>query len=65
MKLNVNKCKVLSIARCKNDLVNYDYGFNTIEGESVHLEHVSTMNDLGVVIDFELSYSRHIYDKIN
>ena len=65
MKLNVKKCKVLSIARSKNDIVHYDYGFDTLEGESVHLEHVSTMKDLGVVIDSELSYSRHIYDKIN
>jgi hypothetical protein len=65
MSLNVNKCKVLSIARNKNSIVNYNYGFKTADHIYVELDHVDVMKDLGVVMDNELNFSNHIYEKIN
>ena len=64
MKLNVNKCKVLTIARTKNVLVN-KYGFETVSDGFLELERVNSMKDLGITVDMQLSYRDHIHDKIN
>src|SRR6188508_1656522 len=63
MKINVNKCKVLTLSTNKN-FVDYKYGFQINQSDSVELERVSNMKDLGVTIDSELSFKDHIYDKI-
>ena len=65
MSINVSKCKVLSIAHNKSDIVSYDYGFNIPDIGFVKLDHVDSMSDLGVVIDSGLTFSNHIYEKIN
>jgi hypothetical protein len=65
MSLNVKKCKVLSIARNKNTTVNYNYGFKMVQKDFVELEHVSSITDLGVIMDHELNFNNHIYEKIN
>ena len=62
MKLNVDKCKVLSIKNKSG--INFDYGFNK-DNNFVVLEHVDHMKDLGVVIDNELTFDQHISDKVN
>ena len=63
MKLNINKCKILSVGhRVKK---NFKYGFNIENVGFVELEHVEVMQDLGVTIDENLSYKNHINDKIN
>ena len=63
MKLNNAKCKVVSF--CKNDIPNqYTYGFKTNTDDFVVLEHVKTIEDLGITIDTKLSFEEHIYDKI-
>jgi len=65
MKININKCKVLSVAHNKNDIIHYDYGFHADYSNFVKLEHIDNFCDLGVTMDSELSFDNHIYAKIN
>ena len=65
MKLNVSKCKVLSLGRNKNNVIKYEYGFEISDRGLVMLEHDHKIKDLGVMIDSDLSFDDHIYDKIN
>ena len=65
MKLNISKCKVLSICYNKNNIVKYDYGFDLSSQNSASLEHVDSIKDLGVWMDPSLSFDDHIHDKIN
>jgi hypothetical protein len=62
MKLNASKCKVLSITKNKNKQ-DHEYGFCVSDGDLVALDHVDNMKDLGVVIDSDLSFSNHMYEK--
>ena len=64
MKLNIDKCKVLSLCRGKHK-VEYKYGFDVPGRGFVELEHVNQMKDLGVIIDLDLSFKSHVYDKVN
>ena len=64
MKLNLSKCKVLSLYRSKNRCQVFSYG--SPQGSvSYTLEHVDNMKDLGITMDPEFSFHSHIYDKIN
>ena len=63
MKLNIKKCKVLSIGR-KVDK-RYNYGFNVPDIGFVEIDLVESMQDLGVSIEGDLSFQKHIRDKIN
>ena len=65
MKLNVDKCKVLSLRRSLVKDVTYPYGFNDSLKGFKQLEHVDEIKDLGVLLDHELSFKAHIRDKIN
>src|SRR6476469_999878 len=47
MKVNVNKCKVLSLTRNNIHKVIYDYDVN-VNNKNVKLEQVEIMKDLGV-----------------
>ena len=62
MNLNVDKCKVLTIKKSKND--NFSYGF-TKSNDYLALENVDNMKDLGVIIDCELNFDLHISEKVN
>ena len=64
MKLNVSKCKVLSLSRHSN-VVKYDYGFTTPNQGVVVLDHEYLVKDLGVLIDPDLTFDEHISEKIN
>ena len=62
MKLNVDKCKVLSLKRKDGNI--FAYGFD--DGSSnLALEHVDHIKDLGVIIDKDLSFDLHITEKVN
>ena len=50
MKINVSKCKILSIASNENDIITYDYGFNVPNTGYVKIDHVDSMSDLGVIM---------------
>jgi len=54
MKLNLSKCKVLSLCNSKNNIVTYNYGSAVHASDIVALSHVDTMKDLGVMVDNEL-----------
>jgi hypothetical protein len=59
LKLNVSKCKVLSVGR---DVENsFIYSLN----QSNPLLRVTQMSDLGVIIDDKLRFQEHIKEKIN
>ena len=64
MKLNIDKCKVLSICKNKNTNYEFNYGFNTQHQGFVILEREENIKDLGVIVDSELSFSAHIAEKI-
>jgi len=64
MNINVDKCKVLSVAKNKLIEQSFNYGFSS-NGIVLSLERVDNMRDLGVVMDTELSFKSHIHDKIN
>ena len=62
MTLNADKCKILSIkGRNEN---KFAYSFNKCDN-SVALEHVEHIKDLGVIIDGDLSFGQHISEKVN
>ena len=65
MKLNVSKCKVLSLCRRSDKVVKYNYGFNVPGQGFVPLDRECIMKDLGVWIDSDLSYDDHVHEKIN
>ena len=64
MKLNIDKCKVISISRSSTVAHQYSYGFDTTNGDFVELEHVSVIQDLGVTVDGNLSFVSHIAEKV-
>ena len=59
MKLNVAKCKVLTIKG--RDENNFTYSFNNL----TTLEHVDHIKDLSVIIDSDLSFDLYIPEKVN
>ena len=65
MKLNIPKCKVLSLCRNTSSIVKYDYGFDVPGQDFLSLKHESHIKDLGVMMSSDLSFDDHIYDKIN
>src|SRR6267154_5707281 len=62
MKLNVDKCKILSIKG--RDENKFAYSFNKYDN-SFALEHVDHIKDLGVIIDEGLSFDQHLSEKVN
>ncbi|XP_048004850.1 uncharacterized protein LOC125240797 [Leguminivora glycinivorella] len=56
LQLNVSKCKVISFSRSKTP-VTYSYCL-----QSVSLERVRSIRDLGVIIDSGLTFQDHIVD---
>ena len=61
MKLNVEKCKTLSITRTNTPL-HHKYGFVTSSDGFVALENVTHIKDLGITIDSNLSFDNHAYE---
>lgn len=54
MQMNANKCKVISFSRRQSTTV-FDYSLN-----SSSLERVSSIKDLGVILDSKLRFHEHI-----
>ena len=65
MKLNTNKCKIMTVSKSNKNIGLYDYHFKSASSGSNNLERVQSFKDLGVIFDKELSFNEHIYDKIN
>ena len=63
MKLNKDKCKVLTISNKKTTSL-YKYRF-TSDDSFVELEHVNCMKDLGVTFESNMTFKIHISEKIN
>ena len=59
MSFNPSKCKVMSITRSRNPL-HFDYTLN-----GVSLEYVDSFTDLGVIVDFNLSFHSHVDSIVN
>lgn len=58
LKLNINKCKVVSFGR---SVINvHQYSICGLE-----LEHVHHINDLGIIFEDKLNFSLHINAKVN
>jgi len=62
LKLNVNKCEVISYNR--KEIIDSNY-FIREENTDHKLEKVSSIKDLGVIFDSRLNFRQHIQDKIN
>lgn len=54
MDMNVSKCKTISFSKCRVQL-NFDYGIN-----GIRLDRVTSIKDLGVIMDCKLSFNEHI-----
>ena len=65
MKLNVSKCKVLSLCRNSGRITQNDYGFDIPGQGYVSIEYETTLKDLGVIVDSDLSFDEHVHDKIS
>ena len=65
MNINTGKCKILTLAHNRNDITHYDYGCNDKDGNFNKLDNVDNFSDLGVIMDTELTFDKHIYAKIN
>ena len=65
MQLNADKCKALTIGKSTSlgisTSTTFDIPYN---GVTLHLEHISSMKDLGITIDSNLNFKEHIYAKI-
>jgi len=61
LKLNIDKCKVVSYGR---HVIDYQYHMNYY-GSDVAVEKLSNITDLGVNFDDKLSFKDHITDKTN
>ena len=57
LKLNINKCKVVSFGRNVINVHQYSIG-------SSELEHVYHINDLGIIFEDKLNFSLHISAKV-
>lgn len=62
LKLNINKCKMVSVGREVDDSRAYCIGTGNQRKQLVREKQI---NDLGVTIDEKLSFSQHIQAKIN
>jgi len=62
LRLNVDKCKVLSIGLMNTSEFTYYLGE---VNDQIELERTSSMKDLCVVIDCKLKFEDHIKQKIN
>ena len=62
LKLNISKCKVLSITR--GTAQDNAYRLNTLGG-TCNLERVEKMKDLGVIVDEKLKFYDHIHERVN
>ena len=65
MKLNVDKCKDLSIGIRNTTDFTYYLGDIKFVNDQIELERTSSMKDLGVIIDCKLRFQDHIKQKIN
>lgn len=54
MQMNAAKCKVLTFTRCQTS-VSFDYKLNNLP-----LERVTSIKDLGVILDSKLRFNEHI-----
>ena len=65
LKININKCKVLSVGRD----VGKNNTHSTIDNNKPHshitLQYSSQCKDLGVLIDEKLNFSDHVHEQIN
>ena len=64
MKINIEKCKVLSLHPHKNK-IEYTYNFTDCHAIKTEILHTDEFCDLGVTIDSKLSFKMHISNKIN
>ena len=62
LKLNINKCKVVSFGH-KIDF-NNEYYLRSNDSIEI-LEHLASINDLGVKFDCYLKFDQHIHEKVN
>jgi len=58
LKLNINKCKKVSFGRHIDSSGHYNIN-------SIDLENIDSIKDLGVMFDSQLNFKSHINDKIN
>ena len=62
MSFHPEKCKVLKMGRPISDLSDM---FNPYAFSGHHLEVVENEKDIGVIIDCDLSFDKHIAEKVN
>ena len=58
MNFNASKCKIMSI--CRSLQYTFDYALN-----STILDTVNEFNDLGIIVESDLSWQKHIRAKIS
>ena len=62
LKLNISKCKILSLGRN----VDKSYQHFILDNNNItYLEHKDSFKDLGIIIDEKLSFKEHINEKIS
>src|SRR5437867_186791 len=64
MKLNVSKCKILSLGR-PNNVVEHEYRFITSDRDFVLLDQEYLVKNLRVLIDQNLTFDENIHEQIN
>jgi ribonuclease P/MRP protein subunit RPP40 len=64
LKLNIKKCKIISFGTDKNSIIKHEYSI-TMNQIPTPLGREQYMTDLGIVLDENLKFSRHIHDKVN
>jgi hypothetical protein len=64
LKLNIKKCKIISFGTDKNSIIKHEYSI-TVNQIPTPLGREQYMTDLGIVLDENLKFSRHIHNKVN
>ena len=65
LKFHPNKCKVMTVSNKTNIENKSSYHLYNNEGEEVELEMSEGEKDIGVLVDRNLSFSKHITQKVN
>ncbi len=66
LKFHPNKCKAMSVSNKRNpDNINGEYHLYDNNGKEVKLEQSKGEKDIGVLVDDQLSFSKHIQQQIN
>jgi penicillin V acylase-like amidase (Ntn superfamily) len=65
LKFHPNKCKVMSVANKRVNKETKHYHLYNNDGNRIELEQSDGEKDIGVFVDENLSFNKHIQNQVN